>query len=160
MNQHVIAGPGKLDGREFRADALIAALPAQAWRTLSAGKGAKGDRRYDWARVRVHGTNFPDSVYWLLARRSPSDPTDLAYYLCHAPARTTLAELVTVAGTRWAIEETFQTAKGRPGWITTRSGNTPAGTDTSTLSILANAFLTVTRSRKGAGIQPEVNSSP
>jgi SRSO17 transposase len=38
-----------------------------------------------------------------MARRSQSDPTDLAYYLCHAPARTSLAELVTVAGTRWAI---------------------------------------------------------
>ena len=100
VNQHVIAGPGRFVGQEFRADALIAALPPQAWRTLSAGKGAKGDRLYDWARVRVHGVNFPDSVYWLLARRSLSDPTDLAYYLCHAPARTSLAELVTVAGTR------------------------------------------------------------
>ena len=34
----------------------------------------------------LHGINFPDSNYWLLARRSISDPTDLAYYLCHAPA--------------------------------------------------------------------------
>jgi hypothetical protein len=48
----------------------------------------------------LHGINFPDSNYWLLARRSISDPTDLAYYLCHAPARTGLTELVTVAGTR------------------------------------------------------------
>ena len=55
------------EDREFRADALIAALPVQSWRTLSAGKG---DRRYAWTLVRrvwVHGINFPDSVYWLLA---------------------------------------------------------------------------------------------
>ena len=66
MNQHVIAGPGRFDGQEFRADALIAAVPVQAWRTISAGKGAKGDRLYDWARVRVHGVNFPDSVCWFV----------------------------------------------------------------------------------------------
>jgi len=160
VNQHVIAGPGKLDGQEFRADALVAALPAQVWRTLSAGKGAKGDRRYDWARVRVRGFNFPDSVYWLLVRRSLSDPTDLAYYLCHAPARTTLAELVTVAGTRWAIEETFQTSKGQTGLDHYQVRQYTGWYRHMTLSMLAHAFLTVTRSKKGAEIQPAVTSSP
>jgi len=53
VNQHMIAGPGQREGQEFRSDALIAALPVKAWRTYSAGKGAKGDRRYDWARVDV-----------------------------------------------------------------------------------------------------------
>ncbi len=42
-------------------------------------------------------------------------PTDLAYYLCHGPERTPQRELVRVAGARWAIEETFQTAKGQVG---------------------------------------------
>ena len=86
VNQHVIAA-GPREGREFRADELIAALPVQAWRRRSAGKGAKDDRLYDWARTPIHGINFPDSAYWLLARRSISDLTDPAYYLCHAPAR-------------------------------------------------------------------------
>ena len=160
VNQHVIAGPGRFDGQEFRADALIAALPAQAWRTISAGKGAKGDRLYDWARVRVHGINFPDSVYWLLARRSLSDPTDLAYYLCHAPARTSLAELVTVAGTRWAIEETFQTSKGQTGLDHYQVRQYTGWYRHTTLSMLAHAFLTVTRSKRGAEIRPEATSSP
>ena len=53
--------------------------------------------------------------YWLLVRRSLTDPDDLAYYLCHGPERTPLHELVRVAGARWAIEETFQTAKGQVG---------------------------------------------
>jgi hypothetical protein len=156
----VIAGPGRREGQEFRADALVAALPVQAWRTYSAGKGAKGDRRYDWARVRVHGVNHPDAVYWLLARRSLSDPTDLAYYLCHAPARTSLAELVTVAGTRWAIEETFQTSKGQTGLDHYQVRQYTGWYRHMTLSMLAHAFLTVTRSKKGAEIRPEVTSSP
>jgi len=37
VDQWVIARPGPRDGQEFRADALIAALPVQAWRTYSAG---------------------------------------------------------------------------------------------------------------------------
>jgi hypothetical protein len=37
-------------------------------------------------------------------RRRLSDG-ELAFYACFGPARTTLAELVRVAGTRWAVEE-------------------------------------------------------
>ncbi len=159
VNQHVIAA-GPRENQEFRADALIAALPAQAWRTRSAGKGAKGDRLYDWARTPIHGLNFPDSHYWLLARRSRTDPTDLAYYLCHAPARTGLAELVTVAGTRWAIEETFQTSKGQTGLDHYQVRQYTGWYRHITLSMLAHAFLTVTRSKKGAQNQQPTPSSP
>lgn len=113
-NQHVIATDAMPAG-QCRADELIAALPAQAWRTRSPGNGAKGQRRYAWARTRVRGINHPEATYWLLARRSLADPGDIAYYLCHAPTRTTLAELVRVAGGRWAVEETFRTAKGETG---------------------------------------------
>src|SRR5437867_188678 len=45
--------------------------------------------------------------YWLLARRSPTDPAELAYYLCYGPPATPLRELARVAGARWAIEETL-----------------------------------------------------
>ena len=34
-----------------RADELAARLPRRAWHRLSAGKGAKGHRVYDWARI-------------------------------------------------------------------------------------------------------------
>ncbi len=159
VNQHVIAA-GPREGQEFRADALIAALPAQAWRRRSAGKGAKEDRLYDWARTPIHGINFPDSSYWLLARRSISDPTDLAYYLCHAPARTGLTELVTVAGTRWAIEETFQTSKGQTGLDHYQVRQYTGWYRHITLSMLAHAFLTVTRSKKGARNPATTHSSP
>jgi SRSO17 transposase len=33
----------------MRADKIAQALPARAWRRLSAGAGAKGERLYDWA---------------------------------------------------------------------------------------------------------------
>lgn len=51
----------------------------------------------------------------LLIRRSITDPTEHAYYLCYGPADTNDEDLIRVAGTRWAIEECFQTAKGQVG---------------------------------------------
>ena len=153
VSQHVIADDPKLAG-EHRAGELIAALPPQAWRTCSAGNGAKGERRHDWARTRVRGINHPDSVYYLMARRSRSDPTDLAYYLCHTRARTSLTQLATVAGSRWAIEETFQTAKGETGLDHYQVRQWTGWYRHITLSMLAHAFLTVTRSKKGAHDPP------
>src|SRR6478736_4416722 len=45
----------ELDGGVGRdeAAALARALPPRAWRRLSAGAGTKGERLYDWARVRL-----------------------------------------------------------------------------------------------------------
>lgn len=136
-------------GEQHRADELIAALPGQAWRIRSAGAGAKGERRYAWARVRIRGINHPDSVYYLLARRSLHDPTKIAYYLCYSPRRVSLAELVRIAGSRWAIEECFQTAKGETGLDHYQVRQWTGWYRHITLSMLAHAFLTVTRSKKG-----------
>jgi hypothetical protein len=75
-------------------------LPGQAWRVRTAGDGAKGQRRSSWAQVRVTGTLDPVGEYWLLARRSLTDPTEIAYCLCFAPPWVSLAELARIAGTR------------------------------------------------------------
>ena len=74
----------------------------------------------------------PGKGHWLLARRSLAKPGELAYYVCFGPAETTLAELVRVAGTRWAIEECFEEAKGQVG----------ADVLMVTLAMLAHAYLT------------------
>ena len=160
MNQRVIAKTtGSVPGGEWRADELIAALPATAWRTRSAGNGSKGDRRYGWARARINGARDPDAEYWLLARRSLADPTEIAYYLTHGPKRVALAELARAAGARWAIEESFQTSKGQTGLDHYQVRQYTGWYRHITLSMLAHAFLTVTRSKKGANIQTTATSS-
>ena len=104
MNQRVIAKTTvSIPGGQWRADELIIALPATAWRTRSAGKGSKGDRRYAWARARINGARDPDAEYWLLARRSLADPTEIAYYLAHGPKRVALAESARAAGPRLVL---------------------------------------------------------
>ena len=97
------------------ASRLAAALPAEAWQRLSAGAGSKGERLYDWARLRLTRRQPPPWEHWLLVRRGCKDPKDLAYYLVFGPAETTLATLARVAGRRWAIEACFEVAKQEVG---------------------------------------------
>ena len=118
-------------------------LPGQAWKKISAGAGAKGPRVYHWARAAIRPLQDTAS-YWLLVRRSLTDPTDLAYYLCYGPEHTPLRELVRVAGARWAIEETFQTAKGQVGLDQYQVRRYDSWYRHITLAMLAHAFLTVT----------------
>ncbi|KMS89756.1 transposase [Streptomyces regensis] len=53
--------------------------------------------------------------HWVLARRSVSDPTEIAYYVCYGPVDTRLRDLARVAGARWQVEECFQAAKNECG---------------------------------------------
>lgn len=139
-------------GVELRADEAIAALDARAWRQRTAGAGTKGDRRYAWARQRINGL-ADEGEHWLLARRSLTDPTDLAYFVCYTPPNTTLITMALVAGARWAIEETFQTSKGETGLDHYQVRQYTGWYRHITLSMFAHAFLSVIRATKGAQIQ-------
>ena len=127
------------------ATTLADAVPETAWERLSAGAGAKGPRVYDWTRVPIRPLREPGWDYWLLVRRSLTDPTDRAYYVCFCPAGTALAELVRVAGTRWAVEECFESAKGEVGLDHYEVRRWPGWYRHITLALLAHAYLTVTR---------------
>ena len=100
---------------QVRADRLASPVDESDWNRCSGGDGAKGPRVYDWALVEIRPLREPDRGYWLLARRSVAQPEELAYYVCYGPAGTSLEELVRVAGTRWAIAECFEEAKGPVG---------------------------------------------
>ncbi len=142
VNQYTIA---TLDGRiaQARVDAVSAAVPESDWQRLSAGAGAKGPRIFDWVRVPIRPLSEPGR-HWLLVRRSLTDG-ELAHYLCFGPPQTPLADLVTVAGRRWAIEESFQTAKGEVGLDHHQVRRYDAWYRHITLACLAHAYLTVTR---------------
>ncbi len=94
---HVLALRGKDDVvigfSQPRAQAVIDDLPERAWQRLSVGAGSHGPRRYDWARVPVRWAWRPGRGHWLLARRSITDPTKIAYYICYGPRRSSLTDL-------------------------------------------------------------------
>lgn len=94
---------------------LVEHVPADAWVRLSAGEGSQGPRWYDWACLRLPYATPAGNGQWLLARRSISDPAELAYYRVFGPAETAVSEMVRVAGRRWTIEEGFEQAKGEVG---------------------------------------------
>jgi SRSO17 transposase len=134
---------------EVPACTLVERLPARAWRRLSAGDGAKGPRTYDWAKLELLRPGWPGRGFWLLVRRRLSDG-ELAYYACFGPAQTTLAQLVRVAGIRWAVEESFQTAKGEVGLDHYEVRRYDAWYRHISLVMVAHAFLAAVRARAGA----------
>ena len=130
---------------QVRADRLAAGVEESAWVRCSAGNGAKGPRVYDWAAVDIRPLREPGKGHWLLARRSIAKPGELAFYVCFGPADTTLEELVRVAGTRWAIEECFEEAKGEVGLDQYEVRRWDGWYRHITLAMLAQAYLAVIR---------------
>jgi len=71
---------------------------------------------YDWAwqELSFRWTE-PGWKQWLLARRSLSDPTKIAYYFVFAPQTVSLEQVVRAAGSRWQVEEAIELAKQQVG---------------------------------------------
>ena len=134
-----------------RADVLAAHAPPQAWKRRSCGAGAKGPRIFDWAVASLPPDQDSAPRGWsrhLLARRAltrnSNGEHELAYYLCAAPAAITDEDLIRVAGSRWAIEECFQTAKTETGLDQYQVRRYDAWYRHITLAMLAHAYLSVT----------------
>jgi SRSO17 transposase len=80
----------------------------------------------------------------------------LAFYRCYSPVPVALAELVRVAGTRWAVEECFQTAKDQVGLDQYQVRGWTGWHRFITLAMLALAVLTVIAARS----RPATPSDP
>jgi SRSO17 transposase len=128
---------------KIRAGELAARVPAGGWQVLSCGDGSKGPRLYEWALIGLAGAGHHLLVRRALAPNAKGE-LELAFFLCSGPARTTLAELVAVAGARWAVEDCFAEAKNETGLDHYQVRRYRAWYRHITLSMLANAFLAVT----------------
>jgi SRSO17 transposase len=97
-------------------------LQPSDWKRLSAGDGSKGPRLHDWcylelADLEAEEFNEENHGLWtrgMLIRRNITDG-DLAYFTTWCPAETSVETLVGVEGHRWAIEDSFETAKNEFG---------------------------------------------
>ncbi len=104
------------------AEDIAKTLQPSDWQRLSAGAGTKGPRLHDWCYLELAdlgAEEFNDENHglWtrgLLIRRNIADG-DLAYFTTWCPAGTSVATLVSVEGHRWAIEDSFETAKNEFG---------------------------------------------
>lgn len=132
-------------GRQ-RVDASVADKPVNEWFRHSVGNGAKGPRLYDWTAQRFGQATEDGLIHWLLARRSIEKPDEIAYYFCLAPTDATPVDLAVAAGQRWAVECCFETAKQETGLDEYEVRSWHGWYRHITLSMLAMAFLAVTRS--------------
>jgi len=104
------------------AEEIARTLPHSAWRRLSAGAGTKGARLHDWAYCELADLDAAEydnerTGTWtrgLLIRRNIADG-DMAFFASWCPAGTKIKTLVAVEGHRWAIEDSFETAKNELG---------------------------------------------
>ena len=122
-SNHVFNTWGKKQIVRGTAEEIAQSLSKSAWRRLSAGEGTKGPRLHDWAYLELADLDageYSDTLTgpWtrgLLIRRSIADPADLAFFSTWCPKGTTMAKLVAIEGHRWAIEDSFETAKNEFG---------------------------------------------
>ena len=121
-------------------DWAVASLPVYEW-TTAAG----------WSR-------------WLLARRALTPNTkgelEIAYYLCCAPTGTSDEELIRVAGSRWAVEDCFQTAKTEVGLDHYQVRHYDAWYRHITLAMLAHTYLAVTAAIAPKALAANSSRSP
>ncbi|WP_435831665.1 IS701 family transposase [Catellatospora methionotrophica] len=120
-------------------EVLFATKPELAMAMIDAAVTAKGHRFYAWAWVTV--LDEGEGCHSLLVRRGTDG--QLAYYLCWSPTPVPLLRLVTVAGSRWSVEEAFQTAKGQVGLDQYQCRGWTAWHRFTLLAMIALAVLTI-----------------
>ncbi len=104
------------------AATIAESLDAADWVRLPSGEGTKGPRLHDWAYLDLadlDATEFGaiEPAAWtrgLLIRRAISDG-ELAFFSTWCPVGTSIETLVRIEGHRWAIEDSFETAKNELG---------------------------------------------
>jgi SRSO17 transposase len=144
------------------ADEIACSLERAAWQRLSAGDGTKGARLHDWAYCELADLDAAEydedrSGLWtrgLLIRRNISDG-DLAFFTTWCPAGTAIQTLVSIEGHRWAIEDSFETAKNELGLDHNETRSWHGWHRHVSLVMLAFAMMAVIRHRANATTPPK-----
>lgn len=127
----------------YRVDALATRLPKRAWTRTTITEGSKGPLVCDIVMVRVTEARagLPGPRLWLIIRRNVADPTDVRYYLSHAPEETPTADLARILGMRWPVELTFGQGKQEVGLDAYEVRSWPGWHHHMLLVMLAHHFL-------------------
>ena len=148
-------------GESQRPDDLLAATDDRVWERRSCGHGGKGERYWDFAAHQVRVKDQPPAdgfVHLLLIRRAtkpkitkkhPDGIIEIGYFLAHVPIGTTLPKVITAAGLRWNIEDDNKCGKDQLGLDHYQVRKWTSWHRHVTISMLAHAFLAVTRAGLG-----------
>jgi SRSO17 transposase len=163
-SDHSIKSWGKSRRVAGTAGTIAQNLPASDWTRLSAGEGTKGARLNDWAYLELADLDAATydanrSGLWtrgLLIRRNIADG-DLAFFSTWCPAGTPVETLVRVEGQRWAIEDSFETAKNELGLDHNETRSWHGWHRHVSLVMLAFAMMAIIRYRTNAEAPPKTN---
>lgn len=146
------------------AGEIAAGLDPSSWKRLSAGEGTKGARLHDWAYIEL--ADLDAAAFYKAAdgtwtrgrliRRNIADG-DLAFFSTWCPAGTSIDTLVGVEGHRWAIEDSFETAKNELGLDHNETRSWHGWHRHVSLVMLAFAMMAVIRNRANATTPPKTN---
>lgn len=160
------------------AGAVAQGLSPADWVRLSAGEGTKGARLCDWAYLELADLDSADdnasrsapnermppetnARLWtrgLLIRRNIADG-DMAFFSTWCPAGTPIETLVKVEGHRWAIEDSFETAKNELGLDHNETRSWHGWHRHVSLVMLAFAMMAIIRQRANNAAPPKMNPS-
>jgi SRSO17 transposase len=138
--------------RSRTAAALGAALPEAQWHRVTWAAGTKGPLAARFAAVRVRPAKSRGDR-WLLCERSLADDAR-KYYLLNLDTTASLHDLVTVARSRWPIEQQYRELKDELG-IDHFEGRSYRGWAHHTvLTAIAFTFLQLERTRSDDESRP------
>ena len=164
---HLFHSWNKMPAVTGTAEEIANGLKASAWQRLSAGNGTKGPRLYDWAYCELADLDAAEydktrTGSWtrgLLIRRTIADGA-LAYFSTWCPAGTGIVKLVEVEGHRWAIEDSFETAKNEFGLDHNETRSWHGWHRHVSLSMLAFAMMAAIRRKANLETNPKKLPKP
>jgi len=138
--------------RTRTAAEIAAAIPERDWQRVVWAQGTKGPLAARFAAIRVRPAKSRGER-WLLCERSLIDD-ERKYYMLNLDATATLRDLVTLARSRWPIEQQYRELKDELG-IDHFEGRSYRGwTHHTVLTAIAFTFLQLERMRSDDGPRP------
>ena len=153
LARHIGGYPDRFDPLFQRAETrlwareYVAGLGERDWQRLTVAEGAKGRRVFDFAFLRgvAKRGGLPGRDAWLMVRRSLDQTPEIKYYLSNAPADVDTERMAVVGSERWRVESAIKEAKSQTGLDESEGRNWKHWHHHTTLSMLAQAFLTCAR---------------
>jgi SRSO17 transposase len=132
--------------------AIATAIPDTQWQRVCWGDGTKGPLAARFAAVRVRPAKSRGER-WLLCERSLSDD-ERKYYLLNLDATASLPDLVTLARSRWPIEQQYRELKDELGLDHFEGRSYRGWTHHTVLTAIAFTFLQLERMRSDDELRP------
>jgi len=138
--------------RALPVSELATAIPATAWQRVEWATGTKGPLAARFVAWRVRPAKSRGER-WLLCERSLAND-ERKYYLLNPDATASVRDLVTVARSRWPIEQQYRELKDELGLDHFEGRSYRGWTHHAVLTAMAFTFLQLERQRDAAAARP------